>query len=74
MAGCSYESHATSEEFEMSMLILPCRDWYCPDRVMQTQPTWSHIGNLALADPDYRAGDEIDLLPGATVYASAPMV
>ncbi|XP_036142104.1 uncharacterized protein LOC118645339 [Monomorium pharaonis] len=67
----SLEMSSSTSTFTLrvSALVLPRISAY-GTRVAATPDDWPHLRDLSLANPDFRAGDPIDILLGADVYST----
>jgi len=60
---------ANGPAMTVSALILPRLTTYAGVPTLQ-RSSWNHLRGLELADPEFEAGDSVDILLGAEVYAT----
>jgi len=60
---------ANGPSMTVSALILPRLTAYAGVPTLQ-RSSWNHLRGLELADPEFEAGDSVEILLGADVYAT----
>ncbi|XP_011689310.1 PREDICTED: uncharacterized protein LOC105450902 [Wasmannia auropunctata] len=61
-------SRTTQASLRLTALILPRISAY-ESRIATRAPIWEHVRGLPLADPDFEARDQVEILLGADAYA-----
>lgn len=60
-------SDRTDPAYSTTAVVLPSVTRYVPDRI-ETNPAWSHLRGLPLADTDPMSSDPIDIIIGSDLY------